>query len=134
MAALTRDAQREMTVPAKVYDVPLKEAQTVYDGAIYCYESGKAVPPNEADNLVFAGVSMEHADGAQADDVVRLAADAMVWFPLTTAALVDHGKPVYATDNGTITLTSTKRKRIGVVRGVRVGKALWVDTSKAVVE
>ena len=131
MAKLTQDAQREMTVPAKTYDVPVGVAGTVYDGALYCYQAGKAVDPSTADDLIFAGISMEHADGVAVNDVVRLANDVMVWLPLSAAALTDHGKAVYATDNGTITLSPTDRKRIGVVRGVRVGKALWVDLSKA---
>lgn len=83
---------------------------------------------------IFGGIAMERQDigsGDTADGAKNLtvAKDGIWGFAQGSLAVTDVGAPIYATDDDTITTTSTNALLIGRLVGVD-GTYAWVDISK----
>lgn len=102
---------------------PVKASTEIFKGSIVVIDSsGYAVPASTATGLVGPGRAEEHvdnSDGANGDKTVRVRRDgAYHYVDAADATAMDRtaiGDPVYATDDQTVTLTSTGRSQIGTL-------------------
>lgn len=82
----------------------------------------------------FLGFAQERADnstGAAGDKRVRVRDEGKRVLPITSLAITDRGKPVYASDDNTYTLTASTNTYIGmVVRWERTGFGLIAFNAK----
>ena len=137
MAALTTDAQRPIRGVYETAHVQLSgSAGTVYKGAILVQDvsalDGYAIPAagTAATGDIFCGVNLGRvkvASGSGNGDYKALViSKGRVGFPVGSFAQADTGSIVYASDDNTITTTSTGN--------FRVGKIVEVDSDYAWVE
>ena len=89
----------------------------IYKGAFISFETTGHVAPLTAGEL-FAGIAYEECDnsaGSNGDKSVRCYTQGDFKLSLSGATLADIGKAVYASDDATLTLTSTDNTFIGHV-------------------
>lgn len=104
-------------------EYPVKADAVIHKGAIVVIDgTGYAVPASTATGLVGPGRAEEAVDntgGANGDLMVRVRFDGLYHYvDAADATAMDRtaiGDPVYATDDQTITLTSTGRSEIGTL-------------------
>ena len=96
-------------------DLPVKASQTIYRGEAVGITSGYARQLNAGD--LFAGFATAKAVGTSADGGVNVNVIRSGFRKLTisSVAVTDVGKPVYASDSNTYTLTQSTNTRIGTV-------------------
>lgn len=106
--------------------VPVKATSQIYLGSAVGYTSGYAQALVAGDD--FAGFALENKLGGAGDGDVNCAVtkSGQVELAITSIAVTDIGKPVYASADGTFTLTQSTNSKIGTV-------SRWVSTGTAIV-
>lgn len=126
--ALSNDVQR-MFEKGDRNAFPLKAAAKCYQGAAIGIEiaTGYARPLVAGDLFVgFAEENYDNTSGANGAIDVRVRDDEKVKLAISGLAITDLGKPVYASDDDTFTLTATNNSYVGKVdRFDSTGKG-WV--------
>lgn len=117
MATLAADSPRQLSNLGSKNDLVMVASDIIYEGAIVGLNSGVARPLVAGDP--FAGICNKKADnasGAQGDVLVEVWRTGDVIMPVTgVTGLSDIGSLVYASDDDTLTLTSTSNTKIGKV-------------------
>jgi hypothetical protein len=124
MAQLTADTIRNYE--DGIYgDVPVKSSSTIYRGSAVGMTSGYARQLTAGD--VFLGFATAKAVGTSTDGEVNVNIQraGFIQLAVTSVAVTDIGKPVYASDGNTFTLTQSTNSRVGTVaRFVSTGVAI----------
>ncbi|MDQ3562854.1 MAG: cytoplasmic protein [Pseudomonadota bacterium] len=110
-----------------VNELPVVAADIIYEGAaVGDNGSGIARPLVAGDP--FRGFAVENVDnsaGAASDKTVKVKKEGELVLPITSLAITDVGKPVYASDDDTFTLTAGSNSHIGrVVRWIATGSGV----------
>lgn len=110
-----------------VNEFPVIAADIIYEGAaVGDNASGFARPLAAGDP--FRGFAIETVDnsaGAAGDKTVKVKKEGELVLPITSLAITDVGKPVYASDDDTFTLTASTNTHIGrVVRWIATGSGV----------
>lgn len=118
---------------------------TVYKGSVVVCDVSdtdgyfRACPLSSSVNLaagdIFGGIAMERVDvtadnTADGSKKVSVAVDGIWAFPIGSLAITDLGAPIYASDDNTVTTTSTNNIWIGTLVDVDATYA-WVDIAHA---
>lgn len=96
-------------------ELPMGAAETIYENGFVGVDPAgyaKAFVPGD----LFVGIATEEVDnsaGAAAAETVKMVVSGAIEHTLSGAALTDIGKPVYATDDGTIALTGHPDAYVG---------------------
>lgn len=129
MCALAANAFLSFEAGAESYnDLPVKAATKIYKGAAVGDDSGYARGLVAGDP--FRGFAVEQADntsGAAAAIYVRVRAYGAAQLAVTSVAITDVGKDVFASADGTFVLTQSTNTRIGFVKR-------WISSGVAIVE
>jgi len=125
MAQLTSNTQLLVELPGlgDLNDLPIKASTEIFQGSAVGVTSGYARQLVAGD--LFGGFAEQHVNNSVATDgaaIVPVRQGGRVVLSITSAAVTDIGKPVYASDGNTFTFTATSNTRIGtVVRWVSAG-------------
>ncbi|MFQ5805334.1 MAG: cytoplasmic protein [Phycisphaerae bacterium] len=116
--ALSSNRELKFYASQELIDVPVDDDVNIYKGAFVGSNSstGYARPLVAGDD--FAGVAYKQADNTVAGHTaggidVRLHQSIDIVHALSGVANTDIGSVVYASDDGTLTLTATNNSRIG---------------------
>lgn len=123
MTQLGADTPRDYEL-GELNDLPVKAASTIYEGsAVGDDGSGYARQLVAADPFRgFAAKKADNAAGAAAAINVRVRQRGRIVLSVSGLAITDVGKPVYASDGDTFTLTASTNTYVGrVVRYVSSG-------------
>jgi predicted RecA/RadA family phage recombinase len=111
-----------------VTQYPVKASQTIYEGSAVGLDAGYARALTAGDVFVgFACGKVVEATAANGGAVVQVFKAGIVDLTITSVAVTDVGKPVYASDDGTFTLTQGANSYVGKVQK-------YVTTNTASVE
>ncbi len=131
--ALSNDVIRDYrhTGPDDRSTLPVKGSSTIYEGAACSLASGVAHPLSASDTSDgFCGFAVKKADNGSGSDSainVDLRQRGYVKLSVTGVSAVTHvTDAVYATDDGTFTLTSSGGLQIGKVDQWITGAYAWV--------
>lgn len=116
--ALTANREAQRYVDQELRSYAVAAAAHVYKGAFVGLSGGYARGLVAADT--FVGIAYEEADnssGADGDKSVRVYTMGDFQLPLSGAAITDIGADLYASDDETLTLTSTGNSLVGKVVG-----------------
>ncbi|WP_191085632.1 capsid cement protein [Roseococcus microcysteis] len=107
-------------------DLPVAASAVIYEGSAVGIASGYARQLNAGDLFAgFAHIGVPVAPAANGDLLVRVRRMGLIVLTITSVAVTDIGKPVYASDGDTFTLTSGSNSHIGrVVRVIAANTAL----------
>src|SRR5689334_8311964 len=107
-------------------NLPVKASAVIYEGSAVGLTSGYARPLTAGD--IFGGFALESATGTAVDGVTRVNVkpSGLVQLAITSIAVTDIGKVVYASDDGTFTLTQSTNSPIGRVHR-------WISTGNVIV-
>lgn len=96
-------------------DLPVKATSVIYEGSAVGITSGYARALVAGD--IFVGFAQAKVTGGAADGDTRVNARirGLIKLTITSIAVTDIGKPVYASADGTFTLTQSTNSRIGTV-------------------
>lgn len=110
LSALTR---RVYEVPSEFRDWPVKASAVIYLGSALGRTAGYVRPLTAGDE--FVGFAEESVTGTAVDGAVRVTARVrgVVKLAITSIAITDMSKKVYASDDGTFTLTQSTNSPIG---------------------
>lgn len=123
MTTLAKDTPRAWEL-GSINELPVVAADIIYEGAaVGDNGSGYARPLVAADPFRgFAESNADNSAGSAGDKNVRVREYGKVQLAISGLAITDVGKPVYASDDDTFTLTATSNSHIGrVVRFVSTG-------------
>lgn len=122
--ALSADTKRVFELGEQT-TVPVKASAQIYIGSAVGFTSGYARSLTAGDD--FAGFALENKLGTTDGAVTcQVSTHGQVSLAITSIAVTDIGKPVYASDDGTFTLTQGSNSKIGTV-------SRWVATGTAIV-
>lgn len=123
--ALSASTKRTYSVPG-INSLPVKASAVIYEGSVVGLTSGYARPLTAGDQ--FGGFALAAVTGTAADGGVRVEVqrEGLVQVSITAAAVTDIGKQVYASDDGTFTLTQSTNTPVGRVHR-------WVETGVVVI-
>jgi hypothetical protein len=98
---------------------PVIANDIIYEGAaVGDNGSGYARPLVAGDPFLgFAEINVDNTGGSAGDKRVRVKREGALQVAVTSVAITDVGKPVYASDDATFLLTQSTNSLIGVVRG-----------------
>lgn len=123
---LTADSTHRTLVPVIADDI-------VYQGAYLSISSGRAAPLAAGDD--FIGIALSFADNAGgaagAVDVEVCQRGQLVGVSVAGSSATSFGAVVYASDDGTLTLTSTSNSKIGFVSRVNTDGTCNVNFAAA---
>ncbi len=108
-------------------DLPAIGTDIIYEGAAVGSNGTNAHRPLSAgDRFVgFAEARVDNSTGAAGAKYVRVRSKGRVQLPITSFDVTDVGKPVYASDDDTFTLTQSTNSHIGkAVRFVATGSVI----------
>ncbi len=116
MATLAQDKARDYEL-GDINELPVIADDIIYEGAaVGDNGSGYAQPLAAGDPFRgFAERKADNAGGSAGDVNVRINSEGKVKLPITSLAIDDVGKDVYASDDDTFTLTQGANTRIGYV-------------------
>lgn len=117
MAQLTKDTPLVQEL-GSVAEVPVKASTKIYEGSAVGIDaaSGYARPLVAGDRFVgFAESQADNSAGANGAINVRVIAHGRVKQSIGSLVVTDIGKPVYASDGATFTLTQGANSYVGVV-------------------
>lgn len=100
-----------------INELPVAASVTVYEGAVVG-DNGSGYARGLVAGDPFRGFAESQADnssGAAADINIRVIEKGKIKLTITSVAITDVGKDVYASDDGTFTLTQGSNTRIGKV-------------------
>lgn len=128
-------AQRDLNIPQRLpgnsFGYPVKAGIRLFGRALIALTSaGFAVPVGHAEAVAFAGIANEgvdNRDGTDGASHVTVYRDVRGFNLFATPS--DLNKPVYATDDETLTVEATTGLRVGIITGIDDGR-VWVDLSK----
>jgi predicted RecA/RadA family phage recombinase len=117
MTTLAKDTPRDKEL-GDINELPVVASDILYEGAAVGENgSGYARPLVAGDPFKgFAERKVDNAAGAAGDKNVRVETKGIVKLPITSLAITDIGKDVYASDDDTFTLTEGANTRIGYVK------------------
>lgn len=128
MTTLAKDKPRAYEL-GEHNDLPVIAADIIYEGAcIGINTSGYARPLVAGD--IFGGFALRQVDnslGVAGGDNVRAQARGQISLPVTGLTINSVGKPVYASDDDTFTMTAGSNTQIGAVKR-------WIVDGQGVVE
>lgn len=112
-------------VLSDVTDIPVKASSAMYEGSAIGTTSGYARQLNAGD--LFAGFAMQDVASVSSDggDTVQVRQRGRILLTISSVAVTDIGKPVYASDGATFTLTASTNSFIG-----RVVRVAATDTAE----
>jgi len=124
--ALAANSARIYEVDSFINDQPVLANAVIYLGSAVGSSGGYARALVAQD--VFMGFALEAVTGTATSGAVRVAVrkKGYVKLAITSVAVTDYGKLVYASDDGTFTLTSTSNSTIG-----RISR--WISTGLVIV-
>lgn len=99
-------------------DLLMIASDIIYEGAAVgiVAASGHARPLAAGDKFAgFAEATCDNSAGAAAAKSVRVLTNGLIRLPVTSVAITDIGKPVYASDDDTFVLTATSNSYVGRV-------------------
>jgi hypothetical protein len=125
--ALSANTPRSYDVGDTYNTLPVKASSTIYEGSAVGMTAGYARALVAADE--FAGFATAKAVGTGTDGVTQVTVKSRgrVQLAITSLAVTDIGQSVYASADGTFTLTQTGNSQVGKV--VR-----WISTGEGVIE
>ena len=128
MATLTTDTPRNYD-QGEVNEFPVIASDIIYEGAaVGDNGSGYARPLVAGDPFRgFAESNVDNSTGAAGDKYVRVKAQGQVQLPISSLAITDVGKDVFASDDNAFTLTQGSNTRIGYVYR-------WVSTGVGIIK
>lgn len=128
MTTLAADAPRDY-YQGDFHDYPVIATDIIYGGAaVGDNGSGYARPLVAGDPFMgFADYKADNATGAAGDVYVRCRTRGRAKLSISSLAITDKGKDVYASDDNTFTLTQGSNTRIGFVSS-------WVETGVGIIE
>jgi hypothetical protein len=112
---------------------PVIASDIIYEGAaVGDNASGYARPLAAGDPFLgFAQEKIDNSTGSAGDKRVRVHDSGKIVLPITSLAITDRGKAVYASDDDTFTLTPSTNTYIGsVVRWISTGYGLIAFNAK----
>lgn len=112
---------------------PVIAADIIYEGAVVGDNgSGFARPLAAGDPFLgFAIEKVDNSAGAAGDKRVRVHDEGKIRLPIASLAITDRGKPVYASDDDTFTLTASTNTYVGsVVRWEATGFGIIAFNAK----
>lgn len=117
MTTLAKDAPRDFEI-GDHNDLPIVAADIIYEGAaVGLNTSGYARPLEAGDPFGgFALRQVDNAGGVAGEKNVRVIARGAVVLAVTGLTIDDFGKPVYASDDDTFTMTASTNTQIGTVK------------------
>lgn len=114
--ALTANREVDHFVDQEIRRYPVAASGRVFKGGLVGLNSGKyARALNDGDKCV--GLAYDAADnsgGTNGERCIRVYTQGDFLLPLSGAARTDIGKAVYASDDATLTFTSTSNSLVGV--------------------
>lgn len=117
MTTLATDVPRDFEI-GDHNDLPVIAADIIYEGAaVGLNNSGYARPLVAGD--VFGGFALRQCDnsnGVAGEKNVRVLARGAIVLSVTGLTLDDFGKPVYASDDNTFTMTAGGNTQVGTVK------------------
>lgn len=127
MTTLAADAPREF-YEGDFHEFPVIASDIIYQGAaIGDNGSGYARPLVAGDPFRgFAESRVDNSTGAAGDKSVRARKRGSIKLAISSLAITDVGKDVYASDDNTFTLTQSTNTRIGYVES-------WISTGYGIV-
>lgn len=127
MTTLADNAVRDFEL-GTVNEMEVVAADTIYEGAAVGDDgAGRARPLVAGDPFRgFAETKVDNEAGAAGDKRVRLRTFGLVRLTLAAAAITDVGKPVYASDDDTFTLTASGNSYVGRVHRYIAGNDVIV--------
>lgn len=100
-----------------INELPVKASVHIYAGAAVGMSSGYARPLNAGDPFRgFADREADNSSGSNGSIAVRLLTEGSIQLAISGLAVTDEGKAVYASDDGTYTLTATSNSFVGRVK------------------
>jgi len=126
MTTLADNALRAIEIGV-INDLPVVASDIIYQGAAVGISSGNARPLVAGDPFAgFAQAKADNASGSAGDIKVSVIQRGRIELAVTgVTAVTDIGKPVYASDDNTFTLTASTSTMIGkIVRHVASTKAI----------
>jgi hypothetical protein len=114
--ALTASRELDRYVDQQLRSFKVAGSTTIYKGSLVSIQADGYVAPLTAGEL-FAGIAYEEADnsaGSDGDEAVRVYTQSDFDHALSGAAIANVGDAVYASDDGTLTFTSTSNTYVGV--------------------
>lgn len=142
MAAVTAENTNDMQTKqllddGYILDVPVGDAVTIYrntfvgldaTGYLENYVNGaQLVTPSTSR---FWGLALENVDnsaGANAAKSCRVQVSGVLQYPFSSVAVGDVGKPIYVTDNATLSLTAYNNAYLGMILAVPATGTCVVD-------
>lgn len=121
MTTLAMDTPRDYELGER-NELPVAATTTIYEGAAVGMNAGYARPLNAGD--AFVGFAKRKAANVGAAGTLRIEVQdrGKLLLPITSAAITDIGKAVYASDDNTFTFTATGNSYVGrVIRWVSTG-------------
>lgn len=133
--ALTADTPRTTHVGDKVF-LPVKETTTIYRGAAVGDDgAGFSRGLVAADPFLgFAILQADNSAGAAGDITAEVQAKGYIELSVTGVVQASIGAPVYASDDGTFTLTATSNSLIGWVAAYLADGSAIVEFDSAAVK
>lgn len=128
MTTLAADTSRDY-YQGDIHTEPVIASDIIYEGAaVGDNGSGLARPLVAGDPFLgFADEQADNAAGAASAINVRVRQRGTIKLPITSAAITDKGKDVFASDDNTFTFTQGSNTRIGHVVG-------WIATGFVLVQ
>ena len=146
MAVLTVSKVRNKRLPPSgLFTAEMQMAgitETIYKGSIVISDTSandgyvRALTTGTADAAdIFVGIAIEEksilSSESDGDRVVTVAINGHWGFAVGSLAITDLGAPAYASDDDTITTTSSNNQWVGFIVD-RYADFIWVDISQAV--
>jgi hypothetical protein len=127
--ALAKDTPYEVQGQSELLRVLLTPSITYYKGCILALTAAGGLAIKQTDVAAQGGTAGVLTEGVVvgATSVYASIERGRVWIPFASAAQANVGDYVYATDDGTISMSATNSDPIGKVIDVRVGVASLVD-------
>lgn len=127
MATLAANKPRDFEL-ADINELPVIADDIIYEGAaVGDNGSGYARPLSAGDPFRgFAESKVDNTDGSAGDLNVRVKSRGKVKLAISSLAITDVGKDVYASDDDTFTLTQGSNTRIGYVYR-------WISTGYGII-
>lgn len=128
MTTLAADQPREY-YQGDFHEFDVIAADIIYKGAaVGDNGSGYARPLQAGDRFRgFAECKVDNSTGSAGDKAVRVKRKGLIKLPITSLAITDVGKDVFASDDNTFTLTQSTNTRIGHVSS-------WIATGYGIIE
>ncbi len=120
--ALAAATPRIYEVDSIYNQLPVKASAVIWEGACIGMTGGYATPMTST--YLFAGFAMESVTGTAADGGINVTVrkHGVIKLTVGTAAVTDWGVGVYATADGTFTLTASSNPLVGkIVRWIATG-------------